>query len=301
VVRAAEVADGLPYVTSRDEIAEILQDPLFDPQRHGRVAVTEGAVVGWGWIHHHPSGERLERAYLLGTVHPDFRRQGIGTLLFSWQLATARSMLAAYPHRLPRFLRTQVVDTQTDAVALYERHGLTPVRWFEDLLRPLDHLPPLDPPEGVELVGWDPAWSEPARLVLNAAFADHWGSTPTSPEAWKEQLTEHNRRLDLSFLALAAGKLVGVSLAGHFPDDEAVTGRRDGWIAKLGVVREWRGRGVASALIRRSLHAFAAAGFTHAALGVDADNPSGAHRLYRRLGFDTVLRSVVHQLEVEAQ
>ena len=65
------------------------------------------------------------------------------------------------------------------------------------------------------------------------------------------------------------------------------------------VRRELRKRGVASALITWSLHAFAQGGFTHAMLGVDADNPTGAHRLYKALGFERERRSITHQIEVE--
>lgn len=111
-------------------------------------------------------------------------------------------------------------------------------------------------------------------------------------------MTAHGTRLDVSVMAFAGAELVGISLNDHYPDDEEVTGRRDGWIQSIGVLRSWRGRGVASALIAASLRAFADAGFTHAMLGVDTDSPSAAPRLYRRLGFATVHRSVTFEREV---
>jgi hypothetical protein len=43
-------------------------------------------------------------------------------------------------------------------------------------------------------------------------------------------------------------------------------------------------------LIAHSLGAFAAQGFTHGAIGVDSDNPSGAGGLYSSLGFETRYR-----------
>jgi len=60
----------------------------------------------------------------------------------------------------------------------------------------------------------------------------------------------------------------------------------------------WRGRGVASALVVRSLQAFEAAGLSHAALGVDGDNPTGAAHLYRSLGFEPHRRSVTYEIAV---
>jgi ribosomal protein S18 acetylase RimI-like enzyme len=53
-------------------------------------------------------------------------------------------------------------------------------------------------------------------------------------------------------------------------------------------------------MIARSLEGFARAGFSHAALDVDADNPTGAARLYRKLGFEPHLRSITYQIEVAA-
>ena len=77
-----------------------------------------------------------------------------------------------------------------------------------------------------------------------------------------------------------------------------MTGRRDGWIMGVGVLRSHRGRGIASALIAASLAAFRVAGFTHSALDVDRDNPTGAYTLYERLGYRTMTRTIVRQLEV---
>ncbi|HET9442577.1 MAG TPA: hypothetical protein VFO65_04595 [Acidimicrobiales bacterium] len=51
-------------------------------------------------------------------------------------------------------------------------------------------------------------------------------------------------------------------------------------------------------MIARSLASFAAAGMSHALLDVDTDNPTGAARLYRDLGFEPLRRSTTFQVEV---
>jgi mycothiol synthase len=107
-------------------------------------------------------------------------------------------------------------------------------------------------------------------------------------------------RLDLSRIALRDGRVVGYSINEHYPEDVEVTGRLDGWIANLGVRREERGRGVASALIAASIDAFRAVGFDHAMLDVDSANPSNAHELYRRLGFELDRTEVAHELTVSS-
>jgi ribosomal protein S18 acetylase RimI-like enzyme len=130
----------------------------------------------------------------------------------------------------------------------------------------------------------------------NAAFADHWGSTPRDEQAWHHEINATGWRHDLSFVALDGDNVVGFSRNQNFPDDFEDTGRRDGWIGSLGVLRSHRGRGIARSLIIHSFHAFVAAGFDHAVLGVDTENPTGAYRLYEGLGFQRMTRLIAHQL-----
>ena len=75
-----------------------------------------------------------------------------------------------------------------------------------------------------------------------------------------------------------------------FPAAEPV----EAWINTVGTRRAWRGKGVASWLMTESLRRIAAAddGFERAILGVDAENPTGALSVYRRLGFAEDVRAV---------
>ena len=298
LVRRAEVHDREPLVTAIEEIHEMLEDPHFDRLEDVRLAYVDDQPVGWGRIWHHPSGERLERAYLFGTVDPGRRGEGIGRVIFAWQLDRARKVLGSYDHDLPRFVMTSAWDWLTDAQRLYERFGFQAVRWFDELLRPLD--PPLlmSEVDGVDIELWRPDRSDEVRLLHNRAFADHWGSGAVDPAAWAKRLTGYGTRLDLSVIALVGNEVVGYSANEVYPEDEGLLGRRDGWIGTLAVDRDQRGKGIASALIAASLDLFRGAGLTHASIGVDADSPTGAHRLYHRLGFELEKRSVTHQLEV---
>ncbi|BDZ60078.1 GNAT family N-acetyltransferase [Barrientosiimonas endolithica] len=60
------------------------------------------------------------------------------------------------------------------------------------------------------------------------------------------------------------------------------------YVATVGTVAEARGRGLAQACLARSLRlAVDEGGFTRADLHVDSASPTGATRLYARLGFET--------------
>jgi ribosomal protein S18 acetylase RimI-like enzyme len=57
-----------------------------------------------------------------------------------------------------------------------------------------------------------------------------------------------------------------------------------GWIRILGVLPEYRRRGLGQALLRHSFGEFARRGANAVGLGVDAENPTGAVRVYERAG-----------------
>jgi len=294
VIRSAEIADRIPIVTPRQEVDDMFADPYFEPDTDGVVVEVDGSIVGWGRIHHRPSTADFDKAYIQGDIHPHYRRRGLGTALLRWQLERAAQCMTTVPSR---YIRADVYDWRSDACALFEAGGMKPVRYTDELRMPLA-IPQLPSPLAVEVMRWTSDHTEGARRVINEAFTDHWGSTPRDEEAFRSLLSTYGTRLDLSHVAVAGGRIVGAVLNFHVPEDEEVTGRLDGWIGTLGVARPFRRRGVATALIVASLGSFRAAGLTHAMIGVDSENPSGAHHLYRRLGFEPVNRSVTYELVV---
>jgi mycothiol synthase len=296
--RRIETADGIPIVTPIEEFEDWAGDPHFSFGDHSLVALQGYRLVGFARLWHRPSDESQARVFMIGGVDPAHRRQGIGSSLITWQMQRGREVLATSPPALPRFLRTMAYDFEKEAIALYEKHDLVPVRYYYELIRPLASVATVPTTPGIDIVAWDPGRDEELRQVTNASFADHWGSTPLDRKAWRHRLDSFGVRLDLSFMAVAADEIVGLLLANHFPGDEEVTGRLDGWIMSLGTLRSHRKRGIASSLVLTACHAFGEAGFSHAALGVDSESPTGAYRLYQQLGFTELNKSVQHQLEV---
>lgn len=288
----------VPMATSAEEIHDNLTGPHLMPDLDVRGIWSGDRLVAVGAVYHSPSGVRQERVFLEGRVDPACRGCGLGRRLLAWQVERGVEKLRACDPSLPWFVRTNEYEWVTDAHHLYTRFGMMPVRWFEELIRPLSDPLSAPVPEEVEILPWVEVPSEEARQVSNASFADHWESTPRDSEAWEHMLSATSNRTDLSFVAVQEGRVIGICLNAHFPRDQEVTGRRDGWILHLGVLEDRRRMGVASALIDRSLEAFREAGFSHAMLGVDADSPTGASGLYRRLGFQPLTRSIMSELQI---
>ena len=76
------------------------------------------------------------------------------------------------------------------------------------------------------------------------------------------------------------------------PDDFEGQGFTSSYVELVGTRREWRGSGIAPALLTRVLEASKADGLDKVVLDVDAENPTGALGLYTSLGFEESNRTV---------
>ena len=292
--------DGVEQVAVLEEFEEEFDDEhvVFATDTLGAVDPSTGELIAYAYTYHLPSDVREERCYVFGGVDPAHRRRGIGTRLMEWGLDRAAAQLDTSTNDIPRYIRTDRPETDAGAAALFAAAGLVEIRYTDEMRRPLDTALTPERPVGVTIVPWPEGRDDDILDAKNAAFADHWGSTPTPAHAWRQMVSGPGARTDLSCIAVDDdGAVVGHCLAKRFPDDDVVTGRREGWIDNLGVRREFRGRGVATALIAHSVDAMRADDLTHAVLMVDSANPTGAVGLYSGLGFAPVRRMIVHQLQ----
>ncbi len=298
--RRAEAFDGVLRVLEADELSEQLDD---DPARWAtdtRVALWDGEVVGNAYTMFLPSEVKEIRCYLFGQVDPDFRGRGVGTDLLRWARERGTEQLRAARGSLPEYLRVLAMEGNKPAHELVEAEGFEVARHMDELLRPLVDLPAPEVPDGLRIPRWPSGRDEEIRTVKDEAFVDHWGSSPETPESWEQRVHGYGSRLDLSFVAVDGDdRVVAHCLNCRYESDDELIGRRDAWIGNLGTLRAWRGRGVASALTAHSFHAFRVAGCTHASIEVDSDNPTGAARLYRGLGFEPLNRWIVRQIVID--
>ncbi len=158
----------------------------------------------------------------------------------------------------------------------------------------LDDLPTLPLPAGLEL---RPIPREPAALrqVFDAdveAFRDHFGWSESSDERFAAFLEEPETDPDLWLVAFDGDEVAGAVLNGIHSSPE---GDRSGWLDSIFTRRPWRQRGLARALIARSLVLLRDHGLTDASLGVDLANPNQALALYESCGFRTVSSSTAYR------
>lgn len=296
LINEGNVYDGLRMAMGVDEVREDVGPPMTDLATDTLGAFDGSALVGAIWNQHLPSEVAQQRCYVSGTVHPKYRGRGIGCELMTWGTARGDALLDSGTDELGRFVRAQALDGVHDAHRLMHRFGLTPVRYFDELVITLDEIGPIPDVAEISIIPWPTERSAEIREVKNASFESHWGSAPASEEVWRQTSTGFGARTDLSFVAVDRhNAIVALLLSYRYEADDAVLGYAQGHIDKVGTLSEWRGRGIASALILTALHRYREIGLTHAALDVDSDSPTGANRLYSAIGFVPHSRTITFE------
>jgi mycothiol synthase len=258
----------------------------LDLERDAWVVELDGSLAGYADFQQLQGGRLMADGY----VHPLRRGRGIGAELVRLTEARAAERLPEVDGRI--YLQNA---TLADAAAFYEPRGYRPIRRFRRMAIDLDRTPGVEAPEGVAL---RPLTADDARAVhaaMGEAFADHWEHRPRTFEEYSERtFAREDYDPSLCILAEADGEVAGASL-NWWKDIGGA-----GWIGTVGVRPAFRGRGIGAALVLASFAEFMRRGEPRIALGVDAQNETGAVRLYERLGMRTVWEAVVWEKELRA-
>ena len=197
--------------------------------------------------------------------------------------------------RCPASVDVEAFGWQVGRLALLEAERFEHVRSFLVMHRPIDaHVEVPSLPDGLVARDWEEGLDEPARAAHNDAFRDHWGSEPVGVERWRHLGADAPGFLAgcSSIAVTPSGEVVGYVLCSAPPGMQRE--HRTAWMGTVGVRRDRRGRGVGAALLTRSIAAMRAEGFERVGLDVDADNPTGAVRVYERLGFTESRRQLIY-------
>ena len=287
-------ADGLPYRTNIEEMrAQVAHaSSSFTPLRDITMAELDGSVVGAAMREAVDTTDGFREYRLDGVVDPAFRRRGVGMAMLEDGMRRLRELQATEGSARPPVFGSWSSERQPGDIALLEAAGFEPRRWFFEMVRPnLDDLPERALPDGLEI---RPIDASLARKVWHAdveAFQDHWGGFDGSEEHLQRWLDNPTTDLSIWVIAFDGDEVAAGVINSIDPEQNAALGFQRGWLSSVFTRRAWRRRGLASALIAESFRVLRSRGMTSAALGVDADNPSGALALYESLGFEIEMRS----------
>ncbi len=294
---AGSRADGSPYMPSATNLREEFEgSDGFDRFADLIIGEMEGRIVAAAGV------ERADRAgmavfELWGNVHPDVRRRGIGRGLLEANLRRAAERAADEPSERVVEARAYVDEGAIGHRAIVEARGFEPIRWYFTMHRPnLDDIPDAPLPAGLEL---RPLMPDHQRLVWEAdveAFRDHWQAREPSDTDRASLFAKTEFDPALWVVAWDGDEVAGVVAPWIWREENAALGVARGWLERISVRRPWRGRGLGRALTAEGLRRIRDAGMTDAMLGVDADNPTGALRLYESLGFVPTQRTTAYRL-----
>jgi ribosomal protein S18 acetylase RimI-like enzyme len=287
LLTAAADESGLGSVEP-EEVAQWFSLPTFDVAGNFRVAERDGTLLAYCDLS--TSFDGHTRVFMDLRSAPGAGEAAAEVL--DWACVRARELASGRT-----VLRTGVPERDVAKRRLLEERGFAVVRHSLQMLIDFEREPePPRWPEGIALAQLDPGRNDRAAFdAFRETFRDAWGFAPTPFEQWRHiRLAAPDFDPALHFLACDADEIAGLS----FCVAESSRHPGYGWVNTLGVRRRWRKRGLGEALLRHSFGELQRRGCRGAGLDVDADNLTGATRLYERVGMRVVSRGDTYELEV---
>jgi mycothiol synthase len=237
-----------------------------------------GELAAVSWFEHYD-----DLGVFVGIVAPGAKGRGLGRQIVENGVERSRERGAARVH-------TFVLEPDRAAADLCTRSGFALVRRFYTMATELAAAPKVPPlPDGCAIETFRTEDARAFYETLDAAFQDHWEHHSVGFERWWE------RRQGASDFDPTLWFLVrdGDEVAAVIRNDPDRNG--GGYVGAVGVARAWRGKGLGRALLLRTFAEFFSRDVSRVTLGVDAESPTGATRLYESVGMTVENAAVVFE------
>lgn len=255
---------------------------LVDLAQHGWLFEEDGAIVAAGWFQ--PYGDK---GICVGIVAQGAKGRGLGAKLAERGEAACQAAGVARIH-------TWAFASDDAAAVLFRARGYRDVRHFYEMaieLRAEPVVPDLDSPLVLDVFAEVDAHAFHAAMI--ESFQDHWEWHGLPFEEWWKlrRGQQEDAEGPLWFLVRDGDEIAAVVRNDAFRNG-------GGYVGLLGVRRAWRGRGLGKALLYRTFAEFWKRGTARVTLGVDAESPTGATKLYESVGMYVEAESVVFEKAV---
>lgn len=205
----------------------------------------------------------------------------------------AHALNWAHQNRQGFRLRTAANRLDTELLELFENQQL---EYYRDYYKLVNYRITADFPElpsGVEISQVDlDSHSELLHKLESESFAGHFGYTAIDHDSWlKERKADNTADQTGNFVLFHNSEPAGFLLS-----SDARADVQGGWVDKLGVLEEYRGKGFGRLLLGWGTAHAATKGYRLIGLGADTGNESGALELYFSAGFEVALSWRAYQL-----
>jgi len=278
------------------------QEPTFNIETDSQVFFNaQGALAGFiaVWDKMNPAHPWMDWEVMPGNDH----WQSLSRAVLAWGEQRAAHAIA---HCQPdeRFAPVTGIDAESpEQVNFMESLGYQTVRYFYRMGITMTEAPTvLDLPDGFTLRSFDyPSELETLITAKDDMWQDHYGyiKRPLADIVtdWKHGI-ESDNKFDPAMWYVATdnatGEIAGLVLARI----EDYTNEQEGYIQIVGVRRAYRKRGLAQAMLTHAFADYWQRGQKTVCLGVDASSPTGATRLYERVGMSPMRRFIRMEKEV---
>jgi len=258
-----------------------------DPKKDLIIAEMDGDMIAYSrveWWQEEDPNDRIYSHFV--NILPKWRNQGIERAMIHWCEERLKAVAEQHPCDSKRLFQTYSSAFKTAYNEILESRGYSATRFFIEMSRPLENIPEAELPEGVEA---HPVREGDTHKIWEAsieAFRDHWGFAEPKEEEFISYKGSKYFQPELWQVAWDGDEVVSSVMNFIEHDYNEKYHRKRGWTENISTRREWRRRGIARALIVRSMHMHKAKGMTEVALGVDTNNPNGALKLYQSLGYE---------------
>jgi mycothiol synthase len=299
VRRANGIAEIPTIETMTNQYANLTN---CDPARDLAIVEIDGAMVGYVRVDWSDQTDGSRSYAMTCLLDPDVLGRGIGRAMLAWGEARGREIAGGQAFDGSRSFESETWDPEPPGTRLLTRSGYRPVRTFFEMVRPdLQHIPTPTLPDGFDI---RPVRLEDMRMVRDAqieASRANWDRIDESEEAFARFIGDPGLDPSLHVVAFAGTDVAGAVLnAIEARDDDADPADRRGTLESVFVLAAHRRRGLARALILRSLGLLRERGLTSADLGVDADNANAALDLYQSCGFEVTRANTAWRKPLDA-
>lgn len=219
--------------------------------------------------------------YGAARVRPELRKRGVGSALLEAIVSHARALDATE-------IWGRIRADDADTIAFLEHRGFREVGREWDVVLDLTKVPPVAtaPPPGIELVSFAerPDLIPAVFAVDNEVSVDvpaHAQHEPMSYEHWaRENIEGPGAFPEACFVALEGDEVVGYTALRRYGAESVEAENR-----LTAVRRQWRRRGIATALKRAQIEAARAAGIVRISTTNDELNV-GMRGVNERLGYE---------------
>lgn len=297
VMNMCREADGSQTIVTHEEIANrFIHLEYFVPAKDLIFAEIDGRPIGYTRLLVRQLDDGKWVYTNIGSVLPQWRRRGIGRALHHYGERRLREKAVELGLGGVCVFQSVALKTESGRHALLQQEGYRAVRYSYEMERSLaEPIPDLPLPVGIEVHPMRPDQYEQLRHAMNEAFHDHWGWSAMTEQDFQSWRKNRNFQPALWQVGWAGDEIAATVLNFIDAESNARFQRRRGWTETICVRRPWRQRGLAKALIARSMRLLKEQGMTEAALNVDTQNPTGALQLYEHMGYRAVRELTTYQ------